>query len=47
MSKEFRIKITSYDHTLLDNTVKKLVGDAKNNNFTIKGPIPLPTRREV
>ncbi|MDR2847031.1 MAG: 30S ribosomal protein S10 [Mycoplasmataceae bacterium] len=47
MSKEIKIKLSSYDHTLLDSTVKKFIDVAKKASFEIKGPIPLPTRREI
>lgn len=43
---ELRIKLFSYDVTLLDNAVKKIVEIAKNL-APISGPIPLPTKREV
>ena len=43
---ELRIKLFSYDVTLLDNAVKKIVEVVKNL-APISGPIPLPTKREV
>jgi small subunit ribosomal protein S10 len=48
MSKnELKVKLSSYDHILLDSSVKKIVEIAKKNSCSIKGPIPLPTKREV
>lgn len=47
MNKEFRIKLTSYDHGLLDQSVRKIIEIARNNNCEIKGPIPLPTKKEI
>lgn len=43
---ELRIKLFSYDVTLLDNAVKKIVEIAKNL-APISGPIPLPTKKEI
>lgn len=47
MNKELRIKLFSYDHGLLDQSVKKIVEIAKASNCDIRGPIPLPTKKEV
>ncbi|GHU46899.1 30S ribosomal protein S10 [Bacilli bacterium] len=47
MNQELKIKLFSYDHDLLDKSVKKIIEIARNSNCGIKGPIPLPTRREV
>lgn len=47
MSNELRIKLFSYDHNLLDQSVKKIAEIAKNTNCELKGPIPLPTKKEV
>ena len=44
---ELRIKLFSYDATLLDNEVKKLVEILRSSNTTYGGPIPLPTKREI
>jgi small subunit ribosomal protein S10 len=42
-----RIKLRAYEHELLDETVNMIVELAKANGVAVKGPIPLPTRREV
>jgi small subunit ribosomal protein S10 len=47
MAHELQIKLFSYDTSLLDSSVRKIVDIAKTSNCTIKGPIPLPTKREV
>ncbi|MDR3163496.1 MAG: 30S ribosomal protein S10 [Mycoplasmataceae bacterium] len=47
MNQELRIKLFSYDHDLLDKSVKKIVEIARNFNCGIKGPIPLPTKKEI
>jgi small subunit ribosomal protein S10 len=37
------IKLKSYDHRLLESTVREIVGAAERTNARVKGPIPLPT----
>lgn len=39
-----RIKLQAYDHRLLDQSVKEIVGTAKRTGAQVRGPIPLPTR---
>ena len=42
-----RIRLKSYDHTLVEQAAEKIVETAKRNGATFSGPIPLPTEREV
>ena len=42
-----RIKLKSYDHTLIDQAAAKIVDCAKRNGAAVSGPIPLPTDREI
>ena len=42
-----RIRLKSYDHTLVEQAAAKIVETAKRNGATVSGPIPLPTEREV
>ena len=42
-----RIRLKSYDHTLVEQEEEKIVETAKRNGATVSGPIPLPTEREV
>ena len=46
MSKNIHIQIKSFDASLLENVVKKIIINAKSSNATVSGPIPLPTHRE-
>ena len=46
-NEKVRIKLKSYDHTLIDQAAEKIVDAAKRNGATISGPIPLPTDREI
>ena len=42
-----RIRLKSYDHRLIDDTCQKIVDTAIRTGASVKGPIPLPTRRQV
>ena len=42
-----RIRLKSYDHTLVDAASEKIVETAKRFNAAVSGPIPLPTEREI
>ena len=46
-SEKIRIRLKSYDHTLIDAAAKKIVETAKRNGSEVSGPIPLPTKKEV
>jgi small subunit ribosomal protein S10 len=39
-----RIKLKSFEHMLLDNSVKEIVAAAKRTGATVVGPIPLPMK---
>ncbi len=41
---KIRIKLRSFDHRLLDQSVKDIVIKAKRTGAKISGPIPLPTK---
>ena len=41
---KIRIRLQSFDHRLLDKSVKDIVIKAKRTGASIPGPIPLPTR---
>ena len=45
--KKVRIKLKSYEHTLVDEAAQKLVDTAKRFGCTVSGPIPLPTEKEI
>lgn len=47
MNKELRVKLSSYDQGTLDQSIKKIIEIARNNNCDIKGPIPLPTKKVI
>ncbi|MBI2594751.1 MAG: 30S ribosomal protein S10 [Candidatus Colwellbacteria bacterium] len=43
ISAKLRLRVRSYDHRLLDNSVKQIVDTLQRHNAKIVGPIPLPT----
>ena len=48
MAKEkIRVRLKSYDHTLVDAAAEKVVEVATRNGSAVSGPIPLPTDREI
>ena len=46
-SEKIRVRLKSYDHTLVDAAAAKVVEIAKRNGSQVSGPIPLPTEREI
>ncbi len=44
---KIRIRLKSYDHTLIDRASEKIVDTAKRNGCKVSGPIPLPTEKEI
>ncbi len=47
VKEKIRIRLKSYDHTLIDAAAAKIVETAKRTGAEVSGPIPLPTDREV
>ncbi len=47
MSQKIRIKLKSYDHTLVDKSAEKIVKAVKATNAVVSGPIPLPTHKRI
>lgn len=45
-SRGIRIRLLSYDHKLLDSSVKEIVSTARRTGADIVGPVPIPTRIE-
>jgi len=44
---KIRIKLKAYDHRLLDQSTQDIVETVKKTGAKIRGPIPLPTKKEV
>ena len=48
MSKQkIRIRLKAFDHTILDQSVEKIVETAKSTGAKVVGPVPLPTEKDV
>ncbi len=45
-SQSIRIRLKAFDHRLIDRSAKEIVETAKRTGARVKGPIPLPTRKE-
>jgi small subunit ribosomal protein S10 len=43
---KIRIRLKSFDHNLIEKSVREIVDTTKRTGATIVGPIPLPTRIE-
>ncbi|WP_367680475.1 30S ribosomal protein S10 [Candidatus Fukatsuia anoeciicola] len=41
-----RIRLKAFDHYLIDQSTGKIVETAKRTGSRVRGPIPLPTRKE-
>ena len=41
-----RIRLKSFDHRLIDLSTVEIVNTAKRTGAQVRGPIPLPTRKE-
>jgi small subunit ribosomal protein S10 len=47
MSQKIRIKLKSYDHSLVDKSAEKIVKTVRATNAVVSGPIPLPTQTKI
>ena len=42
-----RIKIKSFDHSLVDQSAEKIVKTVRSSGAIVTGPIPLPTHKRI
>lgn len=47
VKEKIKVRLKSYDHTLVDSAAAKVVELAKRNGAEVSGPIPLPTEKEI
>ncbi|MDR2027302.1 MAG: 30S ribosomal protein S10 [Prevotellaceae bacterium] len=47
MSQKIRIKLKSYDYSLVDKSAEKIVKTVKATGAVVSGPIPLPTQTKI
>ena len=45
-NQRIRIRLKAFDHRLIDASTQEIVETAKRTGAQVKGPIPLPTRKE-
>jgi small subunit ribosomal protein S10 len=45
-SQRIRIRLKAFDHRLIDTSTQEIVETAKRTGAQVRGPIPLPTRKE-
>ncbi len=45
-NQRIRIRLKAFDHKLIDTSTQEIVETAKRTGAQIRGPIPLPTRKE-
>ena len=44
---QIKVKLKSYEHSLVDAAAAKIVDIAKRNGAEVSGPVPLPTDKEI
>lgn len=47
MKNELKIRLFSYDHRLLDDVVRNIMKSMDEIGVKVRGPIPLPTKKEI
>jgi small subunit ribosomal protein S10 len=47
MAGRIRIRLKAFDHWVVDQTAADIVRAAQKTGAEVKGPIPLPTRRQL
>ena len=45
-SQKIRIRLKAFDHKLIDLSTQEIVNTAKRTGAQVRGPIPLPTKKE-
>jgi len=45
-NQRIRIRLKAFDHRLIDNSTQEIVETARRTGAQVRGPIPLPTRKE-
>ena len=46
-NKVIRVRLQAYDHAILDHRAERIIEVAKKTGASVKGPIPLPTEKQV
>jgi small subunit ribosomal protein S10 len=45
-NQRIRIRLKAFDHRLIDSSTREIVETARRTGAQVRGPIPLPTRKE-
>ena len=45
-NQRIRIRLKAFDHRLIDQSAKEIVETAKRTGALVRGPIPMPTKKE-
>ncbi len=45
-NQKIRIRLKAFDHRLIDQSAREIVDTAKRTGAQVKGPVPLPTKKE-
>ena len=45
-NQRIRIRLKAFDHRLIDQSAREIVETARRTGAQVRGPIPLPTRRQ-
>ncbi len=45
-NQQIRIRLKAFDHRLIDQSTQEIVETAKRTGAQVRGPIPLPTKKE-
>jgi small subunit ribosomal protein S10 len=47
MAQRIRIRLKSFDHKVLDQSVQRIISTAERSGARVVGPIPLPTEKQI
>ena len=45
-NQKIRIRLKAFDHKIIDRSASEIIDTARRTGAIVRGPIPLPTRRE-
>ena len=45
-SQKIRIRLKAFDHRMIDRSAQEIVATARRTGAIVRGPIPLPTKKE-
>ena len=45
-NQRIRIRLKAFDHRLIDQSAREIVETAKRTGAQVRGPVPLPTKKE-